>query len=133
MKVFQLDREPEALRNQYGGEFGQRCLLTRRLLEAGVRFVEVSHNLNFLNGTGWDVHNDGIEQQHKLIQELDQALAALGARSGSQEKMLDKDIDRGGDGSSVVPQALMAAVDEEHHSEIVQASPWQEAAEKRGC
>ena len=26
----------------------------------GVRFVEVSHNLNFLNGTGWDIHNEGI-------------------------------------------------------------------------
>ena len=47
------------LRASYGGEFGQRCLLARRLVEAGVRFVEVSHNLNFLNGTGWDTHNEG--------------------------------------------------------------------------
>ena len=44
------------LRNRYGGEFGQRCLLSRRLIERGVRFIEVSHNLNFLNGIGWDVH-----------------------------------------------------------------------------
>jgi uncharacterized protein (DUF1501 family) len=42
-----------------------------------VRFIEVSHNLNFINGTGWDVHNDGITQQHTLIRELDHALAAL--------------------------------------------------------
>jgi hypothetical protein len=76
-QVFQLDREPGELRNQYGGEFGQRCLLSRRLIERGVRFIEVSHNLNFLNGSGWDVHNDGILQQHKLIQELDTAVAAL--------------------------------------------------------
>lgn len=75
--VFQLDREPDNLRNQYGGEFGQRCLLSRRLVERGVRFIEVSHNLNFLNGSGWDVHNDGIVQQHKLIQELDNAMATL--------------------------------------------------------
>lgn len=77
MRLFNLSEEPGSLRDDYGGEFGQRCLLTRRLLQAGVRFVEVSHNLNFLNGTGWDVHNKGILNQHKLIQELDQALAAL--------------------------------------------------------
>lgn len=77
MRLFNLAEESGSLRDEYGGEFGQRCLLTRRLLQAGVRFVEVSHNLNFLNGTGWDVHNEGILNQHKLIQELDQALAAL--------------------------------------------------------
>jgi len=75
--VFQLDDESDDLRNQYGGEFGQRCLLSRRLVERGVRFVEVSHNLNFLNGAGWDVHNSGIVQQHKLIEELDAAVATL--------------------------------------------------------
>ena len=77
MKMFQLDDEPASLRESYGGEFGQRCLLARRLVESGVRFVEVSHNLNFLNGTGWDVHNEGILNQHLLIDELDRALASL--------------------------------------------------------
>ncbi|MGB7325762.1 MAG: DUF1501 domain-containing protein [Rubripirellula sp.] len=76
-RVFQLDREPDDLRNRFGGEFGQRCLLARRLVQRGVRFVEVSHNLNFLNGTGWDVHNEGIQNQHELIAELDTAMAAL--------------------------------------------------------
>jgi hypothetical protein len=76
-KSFDLDTEPSELRKSYGGEFGQRCLLARRLVEQGVRFIEVSHNLNFLNGTGWDVHNGGIVQQHALIQELDQAMSAL--------------------------------------------------------
>jgi len=76
-RVFQLDREPAERRSAYGGEFGQRCLLARRLVEAGVRFVEVSHNLNFLNGTGWDTHNQGQLHQHELISELDHALAAL--------------------------------------------------------
>jgi hypothetical protein len=75
--VFALEREPSSRRQGYGGEFGQRCLLARRLVEAGVRFVEVSHNLNFLNGTGWDTHNQGQLRQHELIAELDSALAAL--------------------------------------------------------
>lgn len=75
--VFELNREDDSLRNDYGGEFGQRCLLSRRLVERGVRFVEVSHNLNFLNGAGWDVHNAGIVDQHRLIAELDQAVATL--------------------------------------------------------
>jgi len=77
MDVFQLDKEAPRLRQSYGDEFGQRCLLARRLVQSGVRFVEVSHNLNFVNGTGWDVHNDGIVKQHLLIQELDLALTAL--------------------------------------------------------
>jgi uncharacterized protein (DUF1501 family) len=76
-KIFHLDTESNALRASYGGEFGQRCLLARRLVESGVRFVEVSHNLNFINGTGWDTHNDGQLKQHVLIQELDNALAGL--------------------------------------------------------
>ena len=75
--VFHLDGEADDLRNRYGGEFGQRCLLSRRLIERGVRFIEVSHNLNFLNGSGWDVHNSGIVNQHKLIQEMDTAVATL--------------------------------------------------------
>jgi hypothetical protein len=75
--VFELDREPADLRNRYGDEFGQRCLLARRLVQSGVRFVEVSFNLNFINGTGWDTHNEGQREQHVLIQNLDQALTAL--------------------------------------------------------
>src|SRR5712691_1063213 len=91
MRLFDLDREPADLRNNYGGEFGQRCLLARRLIEGGVRFIEVSHNLNFLNGTGWDVHNEGILKQHVLIWELDQALSAL-VLDLEQKKLLDKTL-----------------------------------------
>ncbi|QDU62860.1 hypothetical protein Pan216_37330 [Planctomycetes bacterium Pan216] len=76
-QIFNLGSEPDSIRNSYGGEFGQRCLLARRLVESGVRFVEVSHNLNFVNGTGWDTHNEGQLNQHLLIQELDTALAGL--------------------------------------------------------
>jgi hypothetical protein len=77
MRHFNLKEEAGSLRQEYGGEFGQRCLLARRLVQAGVRFVEVSHNLNFLNGTGWDIHNDGYENQYLLIRELDIAFSAL--------------------------------------------------------
>jgi hypothetical protein len=76
-RSFKLDEEDTGLRARYGGEFGQRCLLARRLVERGVRFIEVSHNLNFLNGSGWDVHNGGILKQHELIRELDTAVATL--------------------------------------------------------
>jgi hypothetical protein len=90
-RVFAIDQEPDSLRNRYGGEFGQRCLLSRRLIERGVRFVEVSHNLNFLNGAGWDVHNSGIVDQHKLIRELDSAVATL-MDDLEEKRLLDKTI-----------------------------------------
>ncbi len=91
MSVFELDREPADLRNRYGGEFGQRRLLSRRLIERGVRFIEVAHNLNFVNGTGWDVHNNGIVNQHLLIQELDTALSSL-VLDLEEKKLLDKTL-----------------------------------------
>lgn len=91
MQHFNLKDESDSLRNQYGGEFGQRCLLARRLVQAGVRFIEVSHNLNFINGTGWDTHNEGQQNQHLLIKELDIALSAL--ISDLEEKgILDKTL-----------------------------------------
>ena len=91
MDVFQLDAEPAELRESYGGEFGQRCLLSRRLIQSGVRFIEVSHNLNFINGTGWDTHNDGQLNQHLLIRELDSALSAL-VLDLEQHRLLDKTL-----------------------------------------
>ena len=90
-RVFQLDEEPADLRESYGGEFGQRCLLSRRLIQAGVRFIEVSHNLNFVNGTGWDTHNEGQLNQHLLIQELDAAMSGL-VVDLERQKLLDKTL-----------------------------------------
>ena len=89
--VFDLEAESGELRNQYGGEFGQRCLLARRLIQRGVRFVEVSHNLNFINGTGWDVHNDGILRQHELIADLDTAMSTL-MTDLMKHRLLDKTL-----------------------------------------
>ncbi len=91
MQHFRLKDESADLRNEYGGEFGQRCLLARRLVQSGVRFIEVSHNLNFINGTGWDTHNEGQQNQHVLIQELDIALSAL-IKDLKNQKLLDKTL-----------------------------------------
>src|SRR5882724_396564 len=88
LNVFDLKREKSSLREEYGGEFGQRCLLARRLVQSGVRFVEVSFNLNFLNGSGWDTHNDGQVKQHLLIQDLDKAFATL-LQDLEKSKLLD--------------------------------------------
>jgi hypothetical protein len=91
MRAFQLGAEPSTLRQSYGEEFGQRCLLARRLVQTGVRFVEVSFNLNFINGTGWDTHNQGQKNQHILIQQLDQALASL-ITDLEKNRLLDKTL-----------------------------------------
>jgi hypothetical protein len=89
--AFRMEQEKSDLRETYGGEFGQRCLLARRLVERGVRFIEVSHNLNFLNGSGWDVHNTGILKQHELIRELDTALSTL-LTDLEARRLLDKTL-----------------------------------------
>jgi hypothetical protein len=91
LSVFDLKQEPDTLRQSYGDEFGQRCLLARRLVQAGVRFVEVSFNLNFVNGTGWDTHNEGQLKQHELIISLDRALAML-IQDLERTKLLDRTL-----------------------------------------
>jgi hypothetical protein len=91
MKVFNLASEPATLRESYGGEFGQRCLLARRLVQSGVRFVEVSFNLNFTNGTGWDTHNEGQLNQHLLIDELDRAMSTL-ITDLEKQRMMDETL-----------------------------------------
>jgi len=71
VKAFNLDEEPDKLRDAYGRNlFGQGCLLARRLVERGVPFVEVSLN-------GWDTHNQNFEQVKRLSGTLDPAWAAL--------------------------------------------------------
>ena len=69
--AFKLDEEPAALRKQYGKDrFGQGCLLARRLVEHGVRFVEVTFG-------NWDTHNANFTKVPELCDELDGALSAL--------------------------------------------------------
>lgn len=71
LKAFDLSAEPDALRNKYGSDrFGQGCLLARRLVEHGVRFVEVSFG-------SWDTHNANFTRVPELCDELDSALSTL--------------------------------------------------------
>jgi hypothetical protein len=71
MRAFHLDGEPEPLRDAYGRTpFGQGCLLARRLVEAGVTFIEVRCN-------GWDTHQQNHDKVGKLAQQVDPAFATL--------------------------------------------------------
>src|SRR5271157_4483545 len=55
--AFELHREPEAVREKYGmNRFGQSCLLARRLIEAGVRFVTVNMFETVFDEITWDIH-----------------------------------------------------------------------------
>src|SRR4030095_6180008 len=56
-EAFDLSKEPAAVRERYGAtRFGQCCLLARRLVEAGVRFVTVNTFITVFNEITWDVH-----------------------------------------------------------------------------
>ncbi|MEY2599955.1 MAG: hypothetical protein RLZZ142_2214, partial [Verrucomicrobiota bacterium] len=72
--AFDLKREPQHIRDLYGDTpYGRQCLMARRLLERGVRVVQVWH----APGQPWDSHDD-LEIQHgKLARESDQGTAAL--------------------------------------------------------
>jgi len=71
LKAFDLDAEPAKLRDKYGRDrFGQGCLLARRLVEHGVRFVEVSFG-------SWDTHNANFTRVPELADELDAAMSTL--------------------------------------------------------
>tara|TARA_B100001989_G_scaffold253299_1_gene239699 strand:+ start:1025 stop:2290 length:1266 start_codon:yes stop_codon:yes gene_type:complete len=71
LEAFDLTHEPEALREEYGqNNFGQGCLLARRLIENKVRFVEVSYG-------GWDMHNDVFGSLETRAKVLDDGLSSL--------------------------------------------------------
>lgn len=56
-EAFELSKEPEDLRKKYGdNKFGQSCLLARRLIERGVRFVTVNMFETVFNEITWDIH-----------------------------------------------------------------------------
>ncbi|HVC96701.1 MAG TPA: DUF1501 domain-containing protein [Pirellulales bacterium] len=71
MEAFDLSREPDQVSAAYGEtDFAAGCLLARRLVEAGVTFVEV--------GLGnWDTHDDNFNRTKALAGELDQPFAQL--------------------------------------------------------
>jgi Protein of unknown function (DUF1501) len=71
LAAFDLTQEAEEVRKRYGqDQLGQGCLLARRLVERGVRYVEVGIN-------GWDTHVANFVRTPELAESLDRALAAL--------------------------------------------------------
>jgi len=75
--AFDLSDEPGKLRDAYGRtNFGQGCLLARRLIEQGVSFIEVI-STGPVGDQGWDTHKLGFEQNPLLCNEVDPAYSTL--------------------------------------------------------
>jgi hypothetical protein len=80
--VVDLDRETEATREMYGlnhprtADFGRKCLITRRLIEQGVRFIQLYSGGGHIEDT-WDGHSDCISNHTLHAGETDQPIAAL--------------------------------------------------------
>ncbi len=73
LDAFDVAREPAATRERYGtGDFARGCLIARRLVERGVRMVQVY----FGNGQPWDNHDD-IQIHRRLAAQSDRPMAAL--------------------------------------------------------
>jgi hypothetical protein len=71
LEAFDLTKETQETRDMYGDDnFGQGCLLARRLVDTGVRFVEVQLG-------GWDMHNDVFGNMENKGATLDRGLSAL--------------------------------------------------------
>jgi hypothetical protein len=82
-EAFALDKEPEKVRDRYGRtRFGQSCLLARRLIERGVRFVTVNMFETVFDEITWDIHGsrpftDITEMSRLVAPNFDQAYSAL--------------------------------------------------------
>jgi hypothetical protein len=85
LNAFDLSREKETKRKQFGAhDFGQGCLMARRLVQAGVRFVEVVLN-------GWDTHQDNFVRSKRLASDLDDGFSAL-LDDLAEQKLLDETL-----------------------------------------
>jgi uncharacterized protein (DUF1501 family) len=85
LAAFDIASEPEAVKTSYGDhDFGRGCLIARRLLEVGVKFVEVSLD-------GWDTHKDNFERTQKLMGMLDAGASTL-LRELSDRRLLDSTL-----------------------------------------
>lgn len=71
LEAFDIKKEKQEVRDEYGNNrIGQGCLLARRLIEKGVRFIEVESG-------GWDNHNNIYDSFNDRAGQLDQAIATL--------------------------------------------------------
>lgn len=69
--LFDVEREPMAMRTKYGPtQFGEQCLIARRLAEAGVPFVKVAR-------AWWDSHGQNFETHRELCADLDHCMSTL--------------------------------------------------------
>jgi hypothetical protein len=76
--AFNLEEEPSRLRDAYGrNQFGQGCLLARRLVERGVPFVEITLGGFAQNNLGWDTHNQNFDAVQRLSDILDPGWGTL--------------------------------------------------------
>lgn len=81
--AFAVEKEPAAVRDRYGRtRFGQCCLMARRLIEAGVRFVTVNMFETVFDEITWDIHGSkpftDIQEMSKLVApNFDQAYSTL--------------------------------------------------------
>jgi hypothetical protein len=83
--AFDISREPQHIRDIYGdGVHGRQTLIARRLVERGVRFVQLWHG----EGQPWDNHDDIADNHRRLAGQCDQAIAAL-IKDLKQRGMLD--------------------------------------------
>jgi hypothetical protein len=95
-KLLDLSREPAATRRLYGldqavtANFGTRCLMARRLVEEGVRFVQV-HVPVLGNGMPWDQHNGLKDGLRKVCPQVDRPSAEL-IRDLKQRGLLDSTV-----------------------------------------
>jgi len=72
LDALDLQREPKAVRESYGNsEFGKRCVLARRLIEVGVKFVGIN------SGLDWDTHNNNWDRIKANLPIIDQGWSAL--------------------------------------------------------
>ena len=81
-KAFDLTKETTAMRERYGmTQFGQGCLMARRLIESGVRFVQVNWRAHPINDDvdkmGFDNHGDNFNRCKRQLPELDKTVSAL--------------------------------------------------------
>jgi len=96
-EAFDLSKEPTTIRERYGmTRFGQSCLLARRLIESGVRFVTVNTFLTVFDEITWDIHGSkpftSIEGMRDIVAPMyDQAFSAL-LEDLTQRGMLDKTL-----------------------------------------
>jgi hypothetical protein len=89
-KAFDLSQEPKESYEVYNtGRFGLGCLLARRLVEAGARFIEVS--TEYVPFMGWDTHENGHSRMVEMMKMIDAPIAQL-IRDLDERKLLSRTL-----------------------------------------